>query len=297
MNATTRLLWLFWRNRMVEGESKITFWSKKDVQCPICANEFKKEELLTGRGRLIAGELTGELRRLYEPSQKYGDICPLNYPVTVCPSCLYAAYAQDFEKPPAEIIGKLEAESDKRRANLEKILTDTDFSTNRGLKDGAASYFLAISCYEHFPANYSPTIKRGISALRAAWIFNDLHRKFPNENYDYLAKIFYHKAQFFYSMAVEYEQDGTESLAEVPHLGPDLDKNYAHDGVFYLGGLLEFEYGDKKDPESRKKRLDFAKRAVARLFGMGKASKDKPSALLDNARELYERMSAEASDK
>jgi hypothetical protein len=281
---------------MAEGESKITFWSKNKITCPVCGNEFKKEELLTGRGRLIAGELTGELRRLYEPSQKYGDVCPLNYPITVCPSCLYSAFAQDFESVPEDLISVLEQETDKRSASLKKIIEDVDFENNRSLKEGAASYFLAISCYEHFPANRTPTIKRGISALRAAWIFNDLHRKYPNENYDYLAKIFYHKAQFFYGMAVEHEQDGTESLAEVPHLGPDLDKNYAHDGVFYLGGLLEFEYGDKSDPESRKKRLDFAKRAVARLFGMGKASKDKPSALLEHARELYERMSTEVSE-
>ena len=278
---------------MSEGESRITFWSKKEITCPICENNFKREELLTGRGRLIAGELTGELRRLYEPSQKYGDVCPIVYPVTVCPACYYAAYAYDFENPPEEAKAGLATGSDSRKESLGKILPDIDFTLNRGLKEGAASYFLAISCYEFFPQRNSPTIKCGISALRAAWIFNDLHKKYPNENYDYLAKIFYFKAQFFYGLAIEYEQDGTESLAEVPHLGPDLDKNYAHDGVFYLGGLLEFKYGDKSDPENRKKRLEFAKRAVARLFGMGKASKNKPSALLDNARELYEQMSAE----
>lgn len=281
---------------MPEGESKITFWSKNEIICPICEHGFKREELLTGRGRLIAGELTGELRRLYEPSHKYGDVCPLVYPITVCPTCLYAAFSQDFDTPPPESIAPISAESDKREESLAKILPDIDLTVNRGLKEGAASYFLAISCYEHFPAKNSPSIKRGIAALRAAWIFTDLHRKFPNENYDYLSKIFYFKAQFFYGLAVEYEQDGTESLAEVPHLGPDLDKNYAHDGVFYLGGLLEFKYGDKSDPETRKKRLEFAKRAVARLFGMGKASKSKPSALLDNARELYEEMSAESED-
>ncbi len=277
-------------------ESKITFWSKKDIECPVCHNEFKREELLTGRGRLIAGELTGELRRLYEPSHKYGDICPIIYTIVVCPSCYFAAFSQDFDSVPEEIIEVLANESEQRKESIAKILPSIDFSINRGLKEGAASYYLAISCYEHFPARFSPTIKRGISALRAAWIFNDLQHKYPNENYDYCAKIFYHKAQFFYSLAVEYEQDGTESLAEVPHLGPDLDKNYAHDGVFYLGGLLEFRYGDKSDPEMRKKRLEFAKRAVARLFGMGKATKSKPSAILDKARSLYEEMSAESND-
>ena len=281
---------------MAEVESKITFWSKKDIKCPVCDFEFKREELLTGRGRLIAGELTAELRRQYEPSQKYGDVCPIVYPITVCPSCYFAVFSQDFEKVPVDIIEKLNHEADWRKNSVEKILDDLDFTANRGLKEGAASYYLAISSYEHFPANLSPTIKRGISALRAAWIFNDLHKKFPNENYDYCAKIFYYKAQFFYSLAVEYEQDGSESLAEVPHLGPDLDKNYAHDGVFYLGGLLEFKYGDKSDPEMRKKRLEFAKRAVARLFGMGKASKNKPSALLEIARSLYEEMSQEFNE-
>lgn len=278
---------------MSEGESKITFWSKNELVCPVCDHSFKREELLTGRGRLIAGELTGELRRLYEPSQKYGDVCPLVFPITVCPECYFAVFANDFESVPLDIISKLSDGIDERKAAVLKIFDDIDFSTNRGLKEGAASYFLAISCYEHYPSNLSPTIKRGIAALRAAWIFCDLHRKYPNENYDYLEKIFYYKAQFFYSLAVEYEQDGTESLAEVPHLGPDLDKNYAHDGVFYLGGLLEFKYGDKTEPEMRKKRLEFAKRAVARLFGMGKASKSKPSALLEIAKDLYEEMSSE----
>ena len=281
---------------MSESVSKITFWSKKDIECPVCEHKFKREELLTGRGRLIAGELTQELRRLYEPSQKYGDVCPLNYTITVCPSCYFGAFNQDFENVPSDIIEILNKESDTRKKYLDKILPDVDFTQSRGLKEGAASYYLAISSYEHFPASVAPTIKRGIAALRAAWIFTDLQKRFPNENFDYCAKIFYYKAQFFYSLAIEYEQDGTESLAEVPHLGPDLDKNYAHDGVFYLGGLLEYKYGDKSDLEMRKKRLEFAKRAVARLFGMGKASKSKPSALLDNARELYEQMSSESSE-
>ncbi|MDC7126242.1 MAG: DUF2225 domain-containing protein, partial [Spirochaetales bacterium] len=94
----------------------------------------------------------------------------------------------------------------------------------------------------------------------------------------------------------EYEQDGVESLVEAGHLGPDLDKNYGHDGVFYLSGLLEFKHGDKSNPEIRAKRMEFAKRAVAKLFGMGKASKNKPSALLDHARELYEEMGQETGD-
>jgi hypothetical protein len=40
-----------------------------------------------------------------------------------------------------------------------------------------------------------------------------------------------------------------------------------------------------------------AKTTVARLFGMGKASKQKPSALLDKARDLYALISEEVSDE
>lgn len=278
------------------GPAKITFQSKKESICPVCENTFYREELLTGRGRLIAGKLTAELRRLYEPSQKYGNIYPLIYPITVCPSCYYASFSIDFQKVPKEAIPEIKKSSKERHKSIEKIFPNIDFTSNRGLEEGVASYYLAIYSYEFFPPQAAPSIKRGISAIRAAWICNDLHKKYPNENYNYLARVFYCKAQFFYSLAVDLEQNGTESLAEVPHLGPDLDKNYSHDGVYYLLGLLEFYYGDKSDPQKRIKRIEYAKRAVAKLFGMGKATKDKPTALLENAKDLHEAMTKEVAE-
>ena len=75
---------------------KTTFFSKNPIVCPVCETSFYKEDLLSGGGRLIAGELTEELHRTYEPSKKYGEVYPLVYAVLVCPSCLYAAYTQDF---------------------------------------------------------------------------------------------------------------------------------------------------------------------------------------------------------
>ena len=65
----------------------LTFFSKNKIECPICDETFYREEMRTGRGRMIAGDLTKELRRNYEASQQYGEIYPLVYPVTVCPSC------------------------------------------------------------------------------------------------------------------------------------------------------------------------------------------------------------------
>ena len=106
----------------------------------------------------------------------------------------------------------------------------------------------------------------------------------------------YRKARFFYSVAVEWEQTGQEPLSGAGNLGPDLDKNYGYDGVLYLSGLLEYKYGPRQDPERREEALNRAKRTIARIFGMGKASKDKPAAILDNAREVYEEISKELGD-
>jgi hypothetical protein len=108
-----------------------------------------------------------------------------------------------------------------------------------------------------------------------------------------LNRLFYRKASYFYTEAVIREGDGQESIAEVMNLGPDLDKNYGYDGVLYLSALLEYEYGARDDEDFRRASLETAKRTVARIFGMGKASKDKPSAMLDRAKDLFAKMGEE----
>lgn len=274
-------------------ESGLTFFSKKPIQCPVCEGSVYREEMRTGRGRQIAGNLTRELRRNYEPSKQYGPVFPLIYPVLVCPSCYYATYPEDFNAVPEAKRGVLEEETDTRLDSFNDLLTPLDFSSERGLKEGIASYVLATMCYEHFPKQFSPTFKCGVSQLRAAWLCGDLHRLHPTENYDFLAKVFYRKARFYYSLAVDREQNGAEPMSGAKHLGPDLDKNYGYDGVLYITGLLEYQYGPRSDPEKRRVALDRAKRTVARIFGMGKASKNKPAAILDNAREVYESIAKE----
>jgi hypothetical protein len=92
---------------------------------------------------------------------------------------------------------------------------------------------------------------------------------------------------------VELEQSGDESLPQGFPLGPDLDKNYGYDGVLYLVGYLDYKYGSRHDPEQRTMALQRAKRTVAKIFGMGKASKSKPAAILDNAREVYHQIATE----
>ena len=77
-------------------EMKISYYLKNPVICPLCGTVSKREDLLSGGGRFIAADLTDELRRIYEPSKKFGEIFPLNYPITVCPACFYATYHDDF---------------------------------------------------------------------------------------------------------------------------------------------------------------------------------------------------------
>lgn len=278
------------------GSSSLTYFSKTATECPLCEEKFYREELRTGRGRQIAGNLTHELRRNYEVSKQHGESFPLLYPVTVCPRCHYAAYHNDFASVPDQTAEILRNETQLRLDYLNDILPALDFTEPRGLPEGIASYVLATLCYEQFPRSFSPTFKRGLSQLRAAWLSGDLHRKRPSENFDYLARVFYRKARYYYSRAVESESDGTETLSGAKSLGPDLDKNYGYDGVLYITGLLEYQYGPRSDPAMRRQALERAKRSIARIFGMGRASKDKPAAILDNAREVYESIAKELGD-
>lgn len=274
----------------------LTFFSKESTECPVCGTEFYREEMRTGRGRLIAGELTDELRRLYEPSQKYGEVYPLIYPVMACPNCYYAAFPGDFGYPSGEISAQLLEKEAERHSLVDALFSEIDFSERRGLVDGLASYLLAVASMDLFPDEKSPVIKQGLCSLRAAWLCGDLHHKYPDENYDYLSAILYNKARFFYTLAVDYEGDGKQGISEAGHLGPDIDKNYGYDGVLYIAALLEYYHGSDEDVATRKQNLERAKRTVARIFGMGKASKNKPAAILDKSKDLHSAISKEVKE-
>lgn len=266
----------------------LTFYSKDQIECPICSTKFKREELKSGGGRMIAGVLTDELRRLYEPSARFGEIFPQVYSVTVCPKCHYAALPQDFCVLDKESLSKIYDHMQDRYAAVKRLVAKPDFSSARTLSDGAASYYLAILCYEHVDHKFSPTIKQGVCALRAAWLFGELGRKFPEENYAYVSDLLYRKALFFYRRAVELESSGKEMIANLKSFGPDIDKNFGYDGVLYLAALLEYKYGARGDPEKRRELLSQQRRSLSKMFGLGKSSKNKPGPLLEHARSLYE---------
>ncbi|MDR1326398.1 MAG: DUF2225 domain-containing protein [Treponema sp.] len=275
-----------------ERELKVSFLSKNKIICPLCSTIFHREELLSGSGRLIAGNITDELHRLYEPSMKYGDVYPLVYQATVCPECWYAAMDKDFVEL-KDRQNKGVADAAKRVADTKLIFPDVDFHNGRDLKSGAASQYLVTRCYDYFPKEYSPTIKQGIAALRTSWLLDELHNKFPGEHYDWLSGLFKRKAQFFYTEALEREQNQSELLSGLKSCGPDTDKNYAYEGIIYLTGLLTYKYGSKNNSELRENQLSSIKINIARIFGLGKASKNKPSPLLEHAKGLYANINKE----
>jgi uncharacterized protein (DUF2225 family) len=277
-------------------ELKISFLSKKEFICPVCETAFHKEDLLSGSGRLIAGALTDELHRLYEPSAKYGEIYPLTYQAVVCPECWFASMDADFSLLPEKSRERARDDRERRVADTELVFSIPDFHEPRGLVEGAASQYLVLRCYDFYEKEHSPTIKQGLAALRTAWLLDEMNRKQPGRHYDWLAVLFRRKAQYFYSEAIFREQHGKETLSAMKVFGPDTDKNYSYEGVLYLCAYLGYKYGPSRDSARRTATLEEARRTIAKMFGMGKSSKDKPGPLLEHAREIYDAINKELNE-
>jgi uncharacterized protein (DUF2225 family) len=279
-----------------ERELKVSFQSKEEYVCPVCETAFHREELLSGSGRLIAGELTEELHRLYQPSAKYGEVYPLVYQPTVCPECWFASMDKDFTDMPKSAKDHILDDEKKRMEDVKRIFLNVDYYGSRNLINGAASYYLAVRCYDHYPKEFSTTIKQGIASLRAGWLLDELDKKFPGQHYDWVALLFKKKSLFFYSEAIRREQGGKETLSGIKAFGPDTDKNYAYEGALYLSGVLKLKYGSRENFEERKASLDEVKRTIGKIFGLGKSSRSKPGPLLENARHLYDNINKELNE-
>jgi uncharacterized protein (DUF2225 family) len=284
------------KNKADDRDKKITFQSKKEYQCPVCDYAFRKEELFSGSGRLIAGKLTYELHRLYEPSGKYGEIFPLVYQSIVCPECWFSSMETDFSLLPAQNRKKASDDSEKRMKETNLVFPNVDFHENRTLMEGAASQYLTLRCYDYYTKQASPTIKQGLAALRCAWLLDELNAKYPEQHYDWLGVLFRKKAQYLYNEALSREQSGKETLSGIKLFGPDTDKNYSYEGMLYICAYLRYKYGPAHNEEERKSSLEDARRTIAKLFGMGKMSKDKPGAFLEHARALYDTINRELSE-
>ena len=276
-----------------EKELKVSFFSKNPVTCPACSAKFHKEELLSGGGRMIAGTLTEELHRLYEPSAKFGVVYPLAYHAVVCPECWFASTETDFSLLPDVKIEAVNADQNRRQSDTLLIFPNVDFTEPRGLMEAAASQYLTLRCYDFYLKHSSPTIKQGIAALRTAWFLDELDKAHPKQHYDWLATLFRKKAQYFYNEALEREQKQIETMSSMKSFGPDIDKNYSYEGMLYIYAYLCFKYGPDQGSEDRRATLESARRTIAKLFGMGRKSKDKPGAFLDLARKVYNAINEE----
>ena len=280
-----------------EREAKISFMSKEEYTCPVCEAVFHREELLSGSGRLIAGNLTDELHRLYEPSAKYGEVHPLVYQPTVCPECWFAAADnKDFNDFAKTDMTAMRNDRGKRVAETKLIFPGTDFFKARDLISGAASQYLVLRCYDYFPKGFSPTIKQGIASLRTGWLLDALNEKNPGQHYDWLALLFKKKANYLYSEALRREECGKETLSNARSFGPDLDKNYSYEGALYLAALLKYKYGFRDNQQLRGQALSEARRTISKIYGGGKTSKAKPGPLLEFTRRLYENLSSELNE-
>lgn len=277
-----------------EKKPSITYWAKEQVRCPVCKKPFNQEVMHKGGGRMIAGNLTEELHRNFEPSKRFGRVYPLIYDIGCCPKCHTAFFWKDFvDIKDADSLARIEEDEEHRKQEVETIFPYYNLRDVRSLYDGIAMYYLALLCYEKVDIAYAPTFKRAMISIRLAWLCKDLDKACPDHNYDYISQVFYRKALFFYQQTLINETGRIESIEPIQNFGPDMDKNYGYDGVIYLCGLLEYRYGQRQDGELRLKKLDEYKRAIARIFGLGKSSKAKPGPLLDTAKDLYDKISAE----
>lgn len=285
-------------NKIEEKNKNTTYFEKNPRVCPVCGLEFYHEQLLTGGGRLIAGKLRNDLRRTYEKTNKFGSIYPLIYVIVVCPDCFYAAQSEDFDLIDRKKIDEARKEKAFRQNYSRTIFEDKlDFTENRTLTTGAASYFLAMASYYWHTVDVFPTFKKAVSALRLSWTLEDLAEERPGKNFDKLIPFFQFKAKDFYNTALEYMQTGKEHAEKLKSFGPDLDKNYGFEGMLYITALLTSDFSFFiKSPEIRGAELLKAKRTVSKIFGSGKSSKNKPSVLLDNVRELYNGINEQIDD-
>jgi len=284
------------KKNVEDKELKVTYQSNKEYDCPVCDTMFRKEELYSGGGRLIAGALTEELHRLYEPSAKYGQIFPLAYQSIVCPECWFASMESDFSSLPYENKRDAKKDTEKRKHETTLIFPNIDFYENRTLMEGAAALYLTLQCYDYYNKQTSPTIKQGLASLRCAWLLDELDIKYPSQHYDWLAILFRKKAQYLYNESLFREQNGKETLSGMKAFGPDTDKNFGYEGMLYICALLRYKFGPADNATERRTSLEDARRTIAKLFGMGKSSKDKPGAFLEIARKLYDTLNKELSE-
>lgn len=278
--------------------AKISYFSRNKLTCPSCASNFQKEGLLTGGGRLNAGPLTDELHRLYIPKEQYGPVYPLIYSLDTCPFCYLSLFSSDFNSLKGKYAQQMNSSTERslRKENIKLLLGQIpDLTVSRDLTGGIAAHVAAMMCYEILPKDYLPTLRQGMLSLRCAWLLAHLDNHQPGNNYGYAAKIMYRKAAFLYMRAIELSDEGEQPLVTdlAGGYGPDTDNNFGIDGCIYLAAQLQYKYGQSTMISKRLKTIEQAKFHISLLVGSGKASQSKTSALINNSRDLFQKLKKE----
>lgn len=266
----------------------VTFFSKNLITCPACGTEFQREELQTGRGRINAGDLTDELRRLYIPTQKYGTVNPLIYPIVVCPECFFAGLPSDMQKMTETQISKINKDKANRLNLIRKLFGETlNFKDYRNAITGLGSYILAFMNTIHLSKEFSPTARRGLYTLRAAWLADDVYKKTNLTHFKNLQQEMYRQALINYENALERQMKNIEPFDGFVWMGPDVDTNFGYDGMLYITAVLTLKNLDLFSREEQIYKIGRTKIVLSKIFGIGKSNKEKPKALVSQSKNLY----------
>lgn len=269
--------------------SALTYFGKP-ASCPCCNTNFEREFLRQGGGRLIAGDLQTDLRRTYKPSPKFGKVTPLIYNIVVCPQCLYSALPEDFLmiKDNPDLKKTLAGKAKERLNWVKAVFGWQDYTVDRTIRSGAASFIMAAQVYSDFPKDFAPNFKKAICTIRASWLIEDLHQEEPAAGWDILWASLRYTAWQLYDTAIFPAGGKTETIEKISSLGPDIDMNYGWDGALYMLAYLGWEQSDTLPDAERLEALRKYRTTLSKVFGFGKVSKNKPSPLVNTAKDLHQ---------
>ena len=145
----------------------ISYWSKEKCICPVCKKSFDREVMLSGNGRMIAGNLSDDLHRTFEPSARFGRIYPLIYEIGACPNCYTALLWNDFkELKNRDAEERIFSHKEDRKNKVNTIFPHFVLNRERTIFDGAAMYYLAVLTYSDANPELLPTMKSAFLTLR-----------------------------------------------------------------------------------------------------------------------------------
>lgn len=130
----------------------------KAVQCPVCGASFSTQ--CVRESRLITEKICPDFRVISAGFE------PLWYYAWVCPECLYAQPAGQFEQIGPGAAGKIRGQ--QQRYPLKGTF---QFSANRTLQEVFLSYFLVLRTFEMMGA---PPAQFGNVWLRLLWLYEDM---------------------------------------------------------------------------------------------------------------------------